>query len=95
MASRDLSRLKECSFATTTSPDGRFVAAHAIGADRFALYPVDGGEPHPIPGLAIGDMPLRFSTDGTALFVLEAPETHSETESRAPRPRDRQEKRLA
>ena len=61
--------------ATTTSPDGRFVAAHTRGSDRFALYPVDDGEPHPIPGLAIGDMPLRFSTDGAALFVLEAPET--------------------
>jgi serine/threonine protein kinase/DNA-binding winged helix-turn-helix (wHTH) protein len=59
------------SFATTTSPDGRFVAAHAIGADRFALYPVDGGEPHPIPGLAIRDVPLRFRADGAALFVSE------------------------
>jgi hypothetical protein len=55
-------------FATTTSPDGRFVAAYA-GAGRFALYPVTGGEPQPIPGLAVGDMPLRFSTDGAALFV--------------------------
>jgi serine/threonine protein kinase/DNA-binding winged helix-turn-helix (wHTH) protein len=63
--------------ATTTSPDGRFVAAHTVGADRFALYPVDGGEPHAIPGLAIGDMPLRFSTDGTALFVFEALETRA------------------
>jgi DNA-binding winged helix-turn-helix (wHTH) protein len=63
--------------ATTISPDGRFVAAHPIGADRFALYPIDGGEPHAIPGLAIGDMPLRFSTDGAALFVSEAMETRA------------------
>jgi WD40 repeat protein len=56
---------------TTISPDGRFVAAR--GADRFVLYPLDGGEARAIPGLVTGDVPLRFSTDGTALFVAESP----------------------
>ncbi len=61
------------SIAMTTSPDGRLVAAQAIGADRFVLYPVDGGEPQPIQGLANGDLPLRFSTGGAGLFVSEGP----------------------
>ena len=43
--------------ATTTSPDGRFVAAHTVGADRFALYPVDDSEPHPIPGSPLAICP--------------------------------------
>jgi len=51
--------------------DGRFVAARAIGADRFALYPLDGGPPRPIRGIGPKDLPLRFSPDGGALFVSE------------------------
>ena len=57
--------------ATTVSADGRFVAAHTGDADRYLLYPIDGGEPHPIPGIALGDIPLRFTADGAALFVSE------------------------
>jgi eukaryotic-like serine/threonine-protein kinase len=59
--------------ATAVSPDGRFVAALTSDTDRYLLYPVDGGEPHSIPGIGAGDMPLRFTADGTALFVLERP----------------------
>jgi hypothetical protein len=55
---------------TTTSPDSRFVAA--AGPDGYALYPVDGGEPRPIPGLGKDETPLRFTADGAALFVQEA-----------------------
>jgi dipeptidyl aminopeptidase/acylaminoacyl peptidase len=55
--------------ASATSPDGRFVTALAAGADRFALYPVDGGAPRPIPGIGVGEWPLRFSPDGGSLLV--------------------------
>jgi hypothetical protein len=52
------------------SPDGRWVAA---GSDwhqsPYALYPLDGGEPRPIPGLERGEQPLRFDADGSHLFV--------------------------
>jgi len=52
------------------SPDGKWVAA---GVDwrraPYALYPLDGGEPQPIPGLEKGEEPLRFDGDGTRLFV--------------------------
>jgi eukaryotic-like serine/threonine-protein kinase len=54
------------------TPDGRFVAAAPIvGERRFALYPVGGGAPQPIPGIGAGDTPLRFSPDGASVYVLE------------------------
>ena len=53
------------------SPDGLFVVAQAVGSGRFGLYPVAGGEPRSIPGINSTDWPLRFSSDGTALFVSE------------------------
>ena len=32
-------------------------------------WPVDGGEPLPIPGLVAADQPLAWTEDGAALFV--------------------------
>jgi hypothetical protein len=53
-------------FAVT--PDGKLVAA--IGPDRKgALFPIEGGQTRPIPGLMDGEFPLRFSPDGRSLFV--------------------------
>ncbi len=50
------------------SPDGKFVAA--VAADHKAmLFPVDGGTPRPIPGVADGEFPLRFSPDGRSIFA--------------------------
>jgi hypothetical protein len=53
------------------SPDGRFVVALMSGepSGRFVLYPVEGGDPRPIPGLDARDRPLRWSADGRFLFV--------------------------
>jgi hypothetical protein len=52
------------------SPDGRWVAA---GSDwqqsPYALYPLGGGEPRPIPGLERGEQPIRFDADGSHLFI--------------------------
>jgi DNA-binding winged helix-turn-helix (wHTH) protein len=50
------------------SPDGRFVVAYANGAMRGLRYPVDGGEPRPIPGLEDNEYPLQWTDDGT-LYV--------------------------
>jgi Tol biopolymer transport system component len=53
---------------TLLSPDGRYVAAR--GQDqKVALYPVDGGPPHPIEGLDPGDSLLRWSADQRYLYV--------------------------
>jgi serine/threonine protein kinase/Tol biopolymer transport system component len=55
-------------FPKCLTPDGRHVAA--IGPDqRFYQYPVDGGEPTPIPGLVKGDVPGQWTRDGRSLFV--------------------------
>jgi hypothetical protein len=50
------------------SPDGAVVAA--VGPQhRCLLYPVGGGVPRPIPGLADGEFPQRWSGDGRWLYV--------------------------
>ena len=50
------------------SPDGKFVAAKAPDP-KVLLYPIDGGEPRPLAGLAPEDLPIRWSADGRALYV--------------------------
>jgi hypothetical protein len=35
----------------------------------FARWPVDDGQPLPIPGLNAGEVPLAWTDDGAALFV--------------------------
>jgi len=54
----------------TISPDSRWVAANRLepGAP-FELYPLAGGEPHPILGLQPREVPLGWSGDGRSLFV--------------------------
>jgi hypothetical protein len=54
--------------STAISPDGKMVAALERG--RTGLYPVDGGAPRPVPGLANGDLPIRWTDDGRALYVF-------------------------
>ena len=55
-------------FPKCLSADGRHVVS--VGPDqRFYLYPVDGGEPAPIPGLVKGDVPGQWTRDGRSLFV--------------------------
>ena len=56
---------------STVSPDGRSIVAR--GPDRrFAVYPLEPGEPRPIPGLEPDDEPLRWTADGNGLFVYRA-----------------------
>ena len=51
------------------SPDGR-VAAVIDAEDRVLLFPLDGADPSPVPGLEPGDIPMRWSADGRSLFVF-------------------------
>jgi len=58
----------ELSSPHSISPDSRIVAA--VGPDKFIhLYPVGGGEPQRVRGAESGDVPVRWSKDGSALFV--------------------------
>ena len=50
------------------SPDSKVVVAR--GPDRrIYLYPVEGGEPTPLAGLSVEDVPIRFTPDGRTLFL--------------------------
>jgi Tol biopolymer transport system component len=55
-------------FTKAVTPDGRSVVS--IGPDqRFYFYPIEGGEPTPIPGLVKGDVPSGWTADGRTMFV--------------------------
>jgi Tol biopolymer transport system component len=55
-------------FDRCVSPDGKL--ASVLGPDqRLYLYPVEGGEPTPIPGLAADDIPSGWFGDGRSLLV--------------------------
>ena len=57
-------------YTNLISPDGRQVAA--IGPDRtISLFPLRGGEPRRIPGLAPGEVPSGWDAGGKALFVYQ------------------------
>ena len=50
------------------SPDSKVFVAR--GPDRrIYLYPVEGGEPTPLAGLSVEDVPIRFTPDGRTLFL--------------------------
>jgi hypothetical protein len=49
------------------SPDGTLVPA--LGPGGVKLYPIDGGQPRPFPGIEIGDEILFWSADGRSVLV--------------------------
>ena len=54
--------------AKLVSPDGKLVVGLREGV--AALYPLDGGEALPIPGLLPGDLPTQWTNDGRSLFIF-------------------------
>jgi len=53
----------------SVSPDGKRVIV--LGPDRRRyFYPLEGGEPQPIPGLAADETPTGWSGDGRFLYVF-------------------------
>jgi hypothetical protein len=50
------------------APDGRAVVALAADGTP-TLYPLEGGDPRPVPGAVLGDVPIRWSADGGSLYV--------------------------
>jgi len=55
------------------SPDGQRVAV--LGGTGIFLVSVDGGQPQAVPGSQPGDLALRWTKDGRALFVGKRGET--------------------
>ncbi len=53
--------------APPVSPDGRYVVLQDANGTP-TRWPIDGGEPLPIPGLGPDDIPLAWTDDGAALF---------------------------
>jgi hypothetical protein len=41
-------------------------------ADPWRLYPLEGGEPRPMPWLRASDWPLAWDRDGASLFLVES-----------------------
>ncbi len=55
-------------FSFALSPDEKAIAA--VGPDQKGyFFPVEGGSPKPIPGLAADELPISWSADGRALFI--------------------------
>jgi len=53
------------------SPDGRWVIAFPPNTYRAVRYPVEGGDPEPIPGLEDNEYPLQWTLDG-GLYLRKA-----------------------
>ena len=51
------------------SPDAHEILVQASGGG-LALYPAGGGEGRPVPGTTPGEAAVRWSRDGTSIFVL-------------------------
>ena len=52
------------------TPDGSAVAA--VGpAETVRLYPLDGGESRPFPGVEAREIPIQWTPDGEALYVFQ------------------------
>ncbi len=56
--------------ARRLSPDGQWVAA-ASSDRRTALHPTAGGKPRVIPGIAPGDLVVRWTADGKGVYVYQ------------------------
>lgn len=52
------------------SPDGKFILA-GNRQKKTAIYPVEGGEPIPLVGLAGGDNIVGWSTDGASIYIAQ------------------------
>ncbi len=53
------------------SPDGAWVAAGLEQGALQAAWPIEGGDPRPLRGLAPGDWVVRWSSDGRYVFAYD------------------------
>jgi len=61
------------------SPDGKMVLARSKDGS-WAIYPVEGGAPRPVPGLLAREEIVRWSTDGRSVYVFDPREIPSRVE---------------
>ncbi len=55
---------------TLISPDGQFLLARDLDEKQpFAVYPVNGGDPRPVPGLEDEDRVIRWGLEGRYLYI--------------------------
>jgi DNA-binding winged helix-turn-helix (wHTH) protein/Tol biopolymer transport system component len=52
------------------SPDGKLIAGNGIAGGGGWLYPIEGGQPHPIPGLQAGES-FTWTSDPRWLYVYQ------------------------
>jgi eukaryotic-like serine/threonine-protein kinase len=57
-------------WASAVTPDGSVVAAQGPADLTAKLYPIAGGEPRTIPGIAAGERVYGWSADGHRIFVM-------------------------
>ncbi|MBI3694401.1 MAG: protein kinase [Acidobacteria bacterium] len=65
---RAISQEGVSSLSLQVSPDSRRVAA-VYADNRLWIYPIEGGEPRPIPGAETGLRPIRWSADSGSLYA--------------------------
>src|SRR5437879_8616065 len=58
-------------FSTAFTADGKYVLGRNE-QQKWALYPIEGGEPIPLPKWAAGDLPINHTTDNHSFFVRNA-----------------------
>ncbi len=64
--------------AAPPSPDGKWLVG--VGKDkRSVLVDVESGETKPLRELALGDLPMQWSPDGKALWLMRRPKPNSAT----------------
>ncbi|MGA2890508.1 MAG: winged helix-turn-helix domain-containing protein [Terracidiphilus sp.] len=56
------------------SPDGKWIAARDMASKQGRLYPVDGGEPHAVPGLLPGEN-FAWTSDPKFMYASQGGQT--------------------
>jgi dipeptidyl aminopeptidase/acylaminoacyl peptidase len=55
--------------ARAVTTDGKNLIVSDFDSTQFQLFPVDGGQPRPLPQLQKGDTPQDFSSDDKAILL--------------------------
>ncbi len=67
----------EANEAHLVSPDGKWAFARDVNGKPW-LYPLPGGNPRPVPGLAAGDAWINWASDGRSAYLCQNDITRAE-----------------